>query len=144
MAEAGGFETVLDLGDGYRWVGLDDEAQASVAERLSMTAVRLYHRMDAQKGLLGPERRYYGLTESEGDPASMPVVLVAGHGMQGSPFGSLVTGFRNGDPYPEHARRIAALSERIGVPLPPDCYPYSRPAADDEPDESDDAAPPSP
>lgn len=144
MAGTSNFETVLDLGDGLRWVGLDDEAQALVAERLSRTAVRLHHRMDADRGLLGPGRRYYGLTEVVGDPATMPVVLVAGDGPKGSPYGCLVTGVRNRDPYPEHSARIAALSERIGIPLPPDCYPYSRLADEAEPDESDDAAPPSP
>lgn len=144
MADENGFETVMDLGDGFRWVALDDDAQAKVAERLSNTAVRMYLRMDAERGKLGPGRRYYALTESGGEPATMPVVLVAGDGPHGSPSGSLVTGYRNLDPYPEHTARIAALSDRIGVPLPPECYPYSGVrdlGEDDEPDEPDAPSP---
>jgi hypothetical protein len=127
----------LTLSDGRRWAKLTDESDARLANAMSKTLIgsvfdaeRRYNEpLDggSRKGefflLLTPRRR-------RADVA----VKVAYNGKLSSggmvPKGSLVTGYANQDPYPDHAAAIEALSKHVGVPLPREAYPYrdARPA----------------
>lgn len=127
-------KTILELEDGRRWEMLENLEDAKRAEELSQTAVAHYYAWDGQAGLMV---NYY-LLKSIGGEAADVVLRGPNEALSANAECSevarglvLVTGFRNADPYPAHGQAIAALSEAIGVPLPPESYPYGRDPGED-------------
>lgn len=105
--------------NGARWFELSGLADAIVATRLSGTAIAPFYEQEAFiEG--GHPRRWFALLE---DNLVMPVVLcVTPPGVevkQKIVEDCHITGRYNANPYPAYADEIEALSNVIGIDLPP-------------------------
>lgn len=108
---------VLALPDGGRWMALETSDDGMAAQQATETAIGHFFRSELRRREDGLEQmEYYVLLDQYG---GMPVCLRVGT----KAGETLVTGFRNGDPYPTHADAIAALGFHLGCTLAK-AYPY--------------------
>lgn len=132
-------KTELTLPDGCKWVKLTSRKDERPANELSKTLVGSVFAAEVpyRKPRDGASHKaQFFLLLSPDEKQADVAVKVAYNGRLSSgglaPKGSLVSGYRNQDPYPKHAAAIEALSKHVGVPLPREAYPYG---VDDVPEE---------
>lgn len=120
---------VLGLADDAMWVALEDRADAVRVAAATETAVAIYFGRELEARAAGrAPNEFYALTLADG---SIPVTgCVAAHGAEEARTGSLdgpmtlMTGYRNQDPYVDHAWAIEALGNYVGCDLGSHRYPH--------------------
>lgn len=133
---------VLSLPDGGRWVEIETEAEAKEVGMATRTAVGPYFGGELAARAKGREPgRYLALVMADG---TIPVVgCVAADPASGARLRglldsiTLMTGYCNKNPYPEHGHAIEMLGNYLGRDLGPHRYPsYRGPDASAEGEDS--------
>lgn len=109
--------------DGKQWFQIETQEEADEEGRLAEHAVGMYFSADAKRGTAS---RYYTLRSGDSPLVTVRIPDPGQEGVNPWLLTSIAVAPRNADPYPDNAAAIEALSEAIGVALPPECYPYAR------------------
>lgn len=138
---------VCDAPGGRTWFRLETEAEADAESELMRHAVAKFFRRERERAIAAwrppatapaIERDiglkdfiartmplFLTLRDDEGDGLAT-AMLPPEKSEAPESFRIIIVGPANSDPYEAHADAIAALAQRLGVPLPRDvCYPYS-------------------
>lgn len=128
----------LTLPDGRKWMKLTSrENDQKPACELSKTMVGyVFAAETAQRHVMdgGPRHPdFFLLLSADGQRADVAArVSYSGKISRGGvlPDGTMLVGYGNQNPFPDHAEAIKALSGHVGVALPSETYPYgnTRPA----------------
>lgn len=127
-------KTILDLGNGMRWVQLETQDEADREMHLSQTSVGRFfqrdHSMAAMMKSTPPS--YYSLRMGEGGVEQALVTARILENASASPFAEVMdrdfvfVGQRNVDPFPEHGDAIVRLGKALNIEIGEDAYPYGR------------------
>ncbi len=137
---------VCDAADKKTWFRIESEAEAEKESELMDHAVAKHFAREKGKatqsykptstvgfeqniGLRAHIQRqmplFLTLRNSNGD--AHITAMLPPEGQMDAPFGAIIVGKSNSDPYPDHAAAIAALGTHFGLTLDrASCYPYAR------------------
>lgn len=116
---------VLDMGADGRWAEILTQEDANQASYLTRTAIQAFYSTE-EKREGGHPRRWFVFIDDGFAPVGKVCLAVTPDGVELSdhtliPFGTHTTGNFNTNPYPDYARQIEALSQAIGIEIPPNC-----------------------
>lgn len=137
---------VCDAPGGATWFRVETEAEAAQESALMGHAVEKYFRREKERasqtytptsskfierdiGLSAHIQREMPLflTLRDADGNGLATAMLPQRGKSNDPFGCIIVGPKNADPYADHADAIAALARHLGLTLDRErCYPYRR------------------